>query len=86
MFRRETLIALRARHEAYRIATDIQYPPAEVERPQGPPQPVIPQMFLDTSERISPRRQPSLRDLTALGVVIGLIVLTYWVCWCFSPH
>ena len=36
---RESLIALRARHQAYRIASDIAYPHVEV---PPPPQPVIP--------------------------------------------
>ena len=39
MFRRETLIALRARQEAYRIATEIQHPPVQ---PPPLPTPVVP--------------------------------------------
>jgi hypothetical protein len=35
MLRRETIIALRARHTAYRVATDLVFPP------QPPPEPVL---------------------------------------------
>jgi hypothetical protein len=39
MFRRETIIALRARHQAYRIASDIAHPHVNVPPPPEPPLP-----------------------------------------------
>jgi hypothetical protein len=36
MSRRETIIALRARHTAFRIATDILYPPPPAPPPPAP--------------------------------------------------
>jgi hypothetical protein len=39
MFRRETIIALRARHQSHRVASDVLYTDVEVPRP---PEPAIP--------------------------------------------
>ena len=46
MPRRETIIALRARHEAFRVATDVQHPHLDVRPPIPPPvpKPVLPAM------------------------------------------
>ena len=39
--RRETMIALRARHEALEVTRDIAYPPLQVPPPPAPPIPVV---------------------------------------------
>jgi hypothetical protein len=44
MYRRsESMIALRARRQAYAVASDILYPPAEVPPPASPQMPVAPE-------------------------------------------
>ena len=44
MYRRsESMIALRARHQAFGVASDILYPPAEVPPPASPQMPVAPE-------------------------------------------
>jgi hypothetical protein len=48
MLRRETIIALRARHTAFRIAVEILYPP---QPPPPPVQPAIPILEDDDSAR-----------------------------------
>ena len=71
MFRRETIIALRARHEAYRIATEILYPPVDVPPPLQPAMPIDP-----------PDSSPRSRALDVTGVIAvtltWAIVLVYW--------
>ena len=57
MFRRETYIALRARQEAHRVASDIAYPPAEADASLQPPQPVMPAIPWDDSPRVRTRRR-----------------------------
>ena len=78
MFRRETIIALRARHQAYRIATDILHP--HVDAP-APPQPAMPVEPLD----LSPLRRPlDVNGLIAVAIIWGL-VLAYWLLyWLFA--
>jgi hypothetical protein len=77
MFRRETLIALRARHEAYRIATEIQHPPIE---PPPLPTPVVPAPTeIDLAPYVRPRgffggREAS-PELTALAIFIWCLAL-----------
>ena len=77
MFRRETIIALRARHEAYRIATEILYP--HVASPQPPPQPAMP---VDPPD-FSPFRRPlDVMGLTAVAIIyvmVGLVWLLHWL-------
>jgi hypothetical protein len=80
-FRRETIIALRARHEAYRIASDILYPRVEV---PPPPQPAIPPiegpMFLPRA------RRRATRAAIAMAIFVWAIVLLFWfVLWVSEP-
>jgi hypothetical protein len=74
MFRRETIIALRARHEAYRIASDILYPRVEV---PPPPQPAIPPiegpLFLPHA------RRRATRAAIVMAIVVWAIVLILWL-------
>jgi hypothetical protein len=70
MFRRETLIALRARHEAYRIATDILYPH---EDPPPRPQPVVPFAIPQYPHPV--RRRPSRQRMIAWAILIWSLVL-----------
>jgi hypothetical protein len=70
MFRRETIIALRARHQAYRVASDILYP--HVQTP-APPEPVIPLMEADI--RLRGRRISSRAMRIAAAVIWALTAL-----------
>jgi hypothetical protein len=73
MFRRETIIALRARHEAYRIASDILYPRVEV---PPPPQPAIP---IEGPLFIPRARRRATRATIVMAVVVWAIVLIFWL-------
>jgi len=75
MLRRETIIALRARHEAYRIASDLLYPHVDV---PPPPQPAIPRIEGPLFLRRRTRR-PSTRQEIMLAVIIWAAVLAFWV-------
>jgi hypothetical protein len=67
--RRETMIALKARQQAYRIASDILNPELEV---PPPPQPAIP-IELDPSHQ--PVIRPSQAGVAFLAAFIWLLVL-----------
>jgi hypothetical protein len=67
MFRRETIIALRARHQAYRIASDILNPHADV---PPPPQPAIP---IDPPDVSVFRRRIDVAGLIAVAIIWGLV-------------
>jgi hypothetical protein len=84
MLRRETIIALRARHTAFRIAIEILYP----QQPPPPAtHPAIP--LLEDGERAVEDWQVALRAheewekrqrrvrATALAVIIGAMLLLY---------
>ena len=74
---RETIIALRARHEAYRIASDILHPHVDV---PPPPQPAIPRIEGPTYlPRMS--RKATRATIIAAGVVWGLVLLLWLVEW-----
>lgn len=78
MIRRETIIALRARHTAFRIAIDFLYP----QQPAPPlPQPVIPIVDIDgpmTSTLGKPHRPKRL--LAIVLVVLAMLWLFLLVC------
>ncbi len=71
MLHRETIIALRARHTAFRIAMDILHPP----QPSPPvPQPVLPLLeemegTLWTGDRFRRRKR-----LIAVALAVGLLL------------
>jgi hypothetical protein len=75
MFRRETIIALRARHQAYRVASDILYP--QVEAP-APPEPVIP-LTLDSSVQYVPRAP--LWERIANRLFLPLVAFAVFLAW-----
>jgi hypothetical protein len=81
MFRRETIIALRARHQAYRIASDIANP--HVETP-APTQPVLP---MDPPDWGWSDHQRRLRRgaLVMLAWVWGLVA-AYWIFYWISTR
>jgi hypothetical protein len=74
MFRRETIIALRARHEAFRIASEIANP--HVEGAPRPPEPALP---IDTSDWNAIRKQVATPAMIALAVIVWLMVVLFWV-------
>jgi hypothetical protein len=76
MFRRETIIALRARHQAYRVASDILYPHVDA---QPPPEPGMPLMTPDNSIRYETR--PPLRDRIANALFVPLVVIATLLAW-----
>jgi hypothetical protein len=51
MTRRETIIALRARHQAFRVATDLDHPHLD---PPPPPQPAIPMSSIPPRPEYAP--------------------------------
>ena len=79
MLRRETIIALRARHTAFRIATDILYPHQSV----GPaPEPVMPIMDMEGEigwGRELARRRKRIVAWIILGVwvFLGVLLVVY---------
>jgi hypothetical protein len=79
IFNRETIIALRARHEAYRIASDILYPRVEV---PPPPQPAIPPiegpLFLPRA------RRRATRAAIVMAIAVWAIVVIFWLVQWFS--
>ena len=71
---RETIIALRARHQAYRIASDILYPHVDV---PPPPQPAIPPI---EGPICLPRTSRKARRETVIAAaVIWAWVLIFWL-------
>jgi hypothetical protein len=72
MFRRETIIALRARHQAHRIASDILNP--HVDTPP-PPQPAMP---VDPPDWRAPRAVDVRSMLIAAALIWGLVA-AYWL-------
>jgi len=73
MFRRETIIALRARHQAYRIASEVIHPHVQGPRPPEPPIPIDPPDF-------SPfRRQIATPAMIMLAALVWAIVVLFWV-------
>ena len=77
MFRRETIIALRARHTAYRIASDILYPQVDVE---PPPEPAIPWMPPETGPRLRRRSARATRIAAALiwALTLAILIFVYY--------
>ena len=82
MFRRETLIALKARQEAYRIATEIQHPPVQ---PPPMPTPVVPApTSIDLGPYLRQRRLLPFGgdspELVAVAIFIwGLVVVLFCI-------
>jgi hypothetical protein len=81
MLRRETIIALRARHTAFRIAVDILYPPQP--QPQ-PPMPEPPMPILEDGEQAradwqAAAAKQAARERTGrvLAIVFGAFTLAY---------
>ena len=73
MFRRETIIALRARHQAYRIATEILHPHVQTPRP---PEPAIP---MDLPDLTRFRRHATTVGMIALAAAVWAAVAVYWM-------
>ena len=66
--RRETMIALRARHQSLEVARDLAYPPLEVTPPPMPPLPVVEPAI--TYESVPPPPIECDRDVAPPGYVI----------------
>ena len=66
------MIALRARREAYRIATDLMHPHLEVE---GPPKPPVPVMDIPAGRPVN--RLPTPHDLAMrkVALLVWLLVI-----------
>ena len=81
MFRRETIIALRARHQAYRMASGVAHP--HVETPAAP-QPVLP---ADPPDWGWTQYQRRLRRswIFAVGWIWGLVA-AYWIWYWLSTR
>jgi hypothetical protein len=73
MFRRETIIALRARHQAHRIASQILNPPAQVPLP---PQPAMP---IEPPEDWNAYRNAIRRQTMVLAAIVWGLVALYWL-------
>jgi hypothetical protein len=71
MFRRETIIALRARHQAYRIASDFVYPHVDV---PAPPLPAIPADLEPYYRRRLSWRERAYRALLRSLFVVAVIL------------
>ena len=80
MFRRETIIALRARHEAYRIATEILHPYEEVPRPPEPALPIDPPDFSPHRRVLDPM------TLITLAVIWGMVALRWFLYWLYAAR
>ena len=77
MFRRETIIALRARHQAYRIATDILHP--HVDSPP-PPEPPLPIDFPDWNVKaVRVARRMTLRVAAIVWGLVALFWILFWL-------
>ena len=82
MFRRETMIALRARRTAVQIALQIAHP--RLESPE-PPLATVPAPPIDTDEAPEPdfERREALRSLeiacAIIVVSVGSFVLLWWM-------
>ena len=75
MIRRETIIALRARHQAFRIASDILYPHVELPPPLQPAIPPIPGPLFVLRRA---RRKPTATQIM-LAVTVWAMVLAFWI-------
>ena len=75
MFRRETIIALRARHQAYRIASEIVNPHVQTPRP---PQPAMP---VDPPNLTAFRREGRRAAMILAAIVWGLVVVYWLIAW-----
>jgi hypothetical protein len=74
MFGRETIIALRARHQAYRIASEIANP--HVEDAPRPPEPAMP---IDPPDLGAFRRQIATPAMRMLATLVWAIVVLFWL-------
>src|SRR5882724_13080550 len=72
--RKASMIALRARHQAYRIASDMLHPPLDVPRP---PEPVVP-LHLDPTYEPEPPflRKPASPLSICLAVILWVLAIT----------
>jgi hypothetical protein len=75
MVRRETFIALRARHEAHRIASEIENPPATAV--PRPPEPPLPPIDWDPSPRVRIHRSRPATTLRSLAIAFLCAALLY---------
>ena len=75
-FKRETMIALRARRSAYRIACDFLYPHVEVPPPAEPTPFAMEADWTEGRGEPSVPRSPPQPKLIALAIVLWVIALT----------
>jgi len=88
MLRRETMIALRARHEAFRVASKVQNPRVNAPLPPQPAIPLVPDK-LEYAIPAEPPPQPPIESppsvlvevltsdivLAIAGIIIGIAVV-----------
>jgi hypothetical protein len=76
MLRRAHIVALKARHQAFRIASEILYP--HVEAPP-PPQPVVPHILIDRAPAYRPA--PTFREQLISGLYLSLVAVAIILGW-----
>ena len=74
MLRRETLIALRARHTAFRIAVGVMFPRIDA-------QPTTPAVHLPEDFREEDPKVVRKRERLARRIEEGIVVVPDWIVW-----